>query len=133
MSLLAAADSLETPAFEVLLSSFAMLAAVGICGIHLCGVREKAAEQNEERQSDWAYSKPVVILDLIWNAVFITVSVAILILSRDEKTTVPLRLWIIGYGVQCIVHMVCVCVEYSRRRELRQGRSGGDGWENGGN
>ncbi|GMH22489.1 hypothetical protein Nepgr_024332 [Nepenthes gracilis] len=97
-------------------------------------VRETAAEQIEERQRDWAYSKPVVILDLLWNTVFVMVSISVLILSRDEINTVPLRLWVVGYAVQCALHMVCVCVEYRRRRELPQGRNvgGSDGWRSGG-
>lgn len=37
-------------------------------------------------------------------------------LSRRESPLVPLRVWIVGYAVQCLVHMVCVCVEYRRRR-----------------
>ncbi|KAI3765546.1 hypothetical protein L2E82_15583 [Cichorium intybus] len=37
-------------------------------------VRETAAEQLEERQSDWAYSNPVVIPDLVWNLAFVIVS-----------------------------------------------------------
>ncbi|KAK1261672.1 E3 ubiquitin-protein ligase [Acorus gramineus] len=78
-------------------------------------VRETAAEQLEERQGDWAYSRPVVILDLLWNLAFVAVSIAVLILSRDEEPSMPLRLWIIGYGFQCLLHMVCVCVEYRRR------------------
>ncbi|XP_059312851.1 E3 ubiquitin-protein ligase At1g63170-like [Lycium ferocissimum] len=79
-------------------------------------VREAAAEQIEEQQSDWAYSKPIVILDLIWNLAFVIVSVSVLILSLDESPNMPLRLWIIGYALQCLLHMVCVCVEYYRRR-----------------
>ena len=79
-------------------------------------VRETAAEQLEERQSDWAYSKPVVILDVIWNFAFVAVAVGVLVLSRDERPNMPLRLWIIGYALQCLLHMVCVCVEYRRRR-----------------
>lgn len=59
-------------------------------------VRESAAEQLEERQSDWAYSKPVVVLDFVWNLAFVA-----------EPNT-PLRVWIIGYGLQCVMHMVCV-------------------------
>ncbi|XP_065858203.1 E3 ubiquitin-protein ligase At1g12760 isoform X2 [Euphorbia lathyris] len=82
-------------------------------------VRETAAEQLEERQSDWAYSKPVVILDIIWNFAFVAVAMAVLILSKDEQPSMPLRLWIIGYGSQCVLHMVCVCVEYKRRRRRR--------------
>ncbi|KAG5388610.1 hypothetical protein IGI04_030151 [Brassica rapa subsp. trilocularis] len=56
-------------------------------------VRESAAEQLEERQSDWAYLKPVVVLDFVWNLAFVA-----------EPNT-PLRVWIIGYGLQCVMHM----------------------------
>uniref|UniRef100_A0A2P2KMC4 RING-type E3 ubiquitin transferase n=1 Tax=Rhizophora mucronata TaxID=61149 RepID=A0A2P2KMC4_RHIMU len=84
-------------------------------------VRETAAEQLEERQSDWAYSKPVVILDILWNLAFVAVAATVLVLSRNEKANVPLRLWIVGYASQCVLHMVCVCVEYRRRRRRRLG------------
>lgn len=83
-------------------------------------VRETAAEQLEERQGDWAYSKPVVILDIIWNFVFVVGAATILILSRSESPSMPLRLWIVGYALQCILHVFCVCVEYRRRRRLRR-------------
>ncbi|KAJ1376148.1 Zinc finger, RING-type [Sesbania bispinosa] len=79
-------------------------------------VREAAAEHLEERQSDWAYSKPVVILDIVWNFSFVVVAAAVLVLSRSEAPDMPLRLWIAGYSLQCIIHMACVCVEYRRRR-----------------
>ncbi|XP_010422123.1 PREDICTED: E3 ubiquitin-protein ligase At4g11680-like [Camelina sativa] len=82
-------------------------------------VRETAAEQLEERQSDWAYSKPVVFLDILWNLAFVAIGVAVLILSRDERPNVPLRVWVVGYGFQCGLHMACVCVEYRRRRRRR--------------
>ncbi|XP_059318246.1 E3 ubiquitin-protein ligase At4g11680-like [Lycium ferocissimum] len=82
-------------------------------------VREAAAEQIEERQSDWAYSKPIVILDLLWNLAFVIVSVSVLILSRNESPSMPLRVWIVGYGLQSVLHMVCVFVEYRRRRRRR--------------
>ncbi|KAL8114208.1 E3 ubiquitin-protein ligase At4g11680-like [Apium graveolens] len=78
-------------------------------------VRESATEQIEERQNDWAYSKPVVILDLIWNLAFVAVSTCVMIMSWNEAPEVPLRLWIVGYAVQCVIHMVCVCLEYKRR------------------
>ncbi|XP_010545928.1 PREDICTED: E3 ubiquitin-protein ligase At1g63170-like isoform X2 [Tarenaya hassleriana] len=83
-------------------------------------VRETAAEQLEERQSDWAYSKPVVVLDILWNLAFVSVAAAVLVLSRDEKPNMPLRVWIVGYALQCVLHMVCVCVEYRRRRARSQ-------------
>ncbi|VVB07673.1 unnamed protein product [Arabis nemorensis] len=87
-------------------------------------VRETAAEQLEERQSDWAYSKPVVFLDILWNLAFLAIGVAVLILSRDERPNMPLRVWVVGYGIQCGLHMSCVCVEY-RRRQMRRRRGSG--------
>ncbi|KAK7366787.1 hypothetical protein VNO80_08784 [Phaseolus coccineus] len=83
-------------------------------------VREAAAEQLEERQSDWAYSKPVVVLDIVWNFAFVIVAGTVLVLSASEAPGMPLRLWILGYAMQCILHMVCVCVEYRRRRRSQR-------------
>ncbi|XP_052169854.1 E3 ubiquitin-protein ligase At4g11680-like [Diospyros lotus] len=93
-------------------------------------VREAAAEQIEERQSHWAYSRPLVVLDLMWNIAFVTIAVVVLVLSQRESPSTPLRLWIVGYALQCLLHMVCVSVEYKRRRtsldSLRsRGQSGG--------
>ncbi len=82
-------------------------------------VRESATAHLEERQNDWAYSRPVVLLDLLWNLAFLLVATAVVILSRDERPEVPLRLWIVGYALQCIVHMLCVSLEYRRRRQRR--------------
>ncbi|BAF09631.2 E3 ubiquitin-protein ligase At1g12760 [Oryza sativa Japonica Group] len=83
-------------------------------------VREAAADQLEERQADWAYSRPVVALDLLWNLAFILVAAAVLALSREESPSMPLRLWIVGYAVQCVLHMACVAIEY----RMRRGQSG---------
>ncbi|KAG6435726.1 hypothetical protein SASPL_100601 [Salvia splendens] len=90
-------------------------------------VREAAAEQIEERQSDWAYSKPIVTLDLVWNLAFVVVSISVLIMSRDERPSMPLRLWIVGYALQCILHMVCVCAEYMKRYSHRNSEDSGRG------
>ncbi|KAL0907960.1 hypothetical protein M5K25_022419 [Dendrobium thyrsiflorum] len=90
-------------------------------------VRETAAEQLEDRQSDWAYSRPVVFLDILWNMAFVVVAVGVLAMSRWERPTMPLRLWIAGYALQCVVHMICVCVEYQRRHPPRQMGSGDSG------
>eukprot|EP00897_Mesotaenium_endlicherianum_P006614 jgi/Mesen1/5981/ME000302S04983 len=88
-------------------------------------VRETAREQLEERQSDWAYSRPVVVLDLIWNLAFVTVAAVVLALSRYENPPAPLRLWVVGYALQCIVHMICVWSEYGRRRRRGSGSQQG--------
>ncbi|XP_072975793.1 E3 ubiquitin-protein ligase At1g12760-like isoform X1 [Typha angustifolia] len=90
-------------------------------------VRETAAEQLEERQSDWAYSRPVVVLDVLWNLAFVAVACGVLVLSREEAPAMPLRLWIVGYALQCVLHMVCVLIEFQRRHlgmreELEEGR-----------
>ncbi|KAK3021430.1 hypothetical protein RJ639_045619 [Escallonia herrerae] len=91
-------------------------------------VRESAAEQIEERQSDWAYSRPVVALDLAWNLAFVAVSAAVLVASRGESPESPLRLWIVGYVFQCVLHMVCVCFEYRRRCRQRSLDDSEGGW-----
>lgn len=96
-------------------------------------VRETAAEQLEEAQSDWAYSRPVVVLDIVWNLAFVGAAAVVMVLSRGEAPSMPLRLWIAGYAMQCLLHMVCVRFEYRRRQELqraapaeRVGGGGGD-------
>ena len=95
-------------------------------------VRENAAEQLEERQSDWAYSKPVLVLDMLWNFAFIGVGLVLLGLSVEERPTVPLRVWVVGYVVQCLFHMGCVIVEYKKRREAcLMGLEGSGVWESG--
>ncbi|KAL3517112.1 hypothetical protein ACH5RR_024014 [Cinchona calisaya] len=94
-------------------------------------VREAAAEQIEERQSDWAYSKPIVVLDLLWNFAFVVVSISVLIISRNESPSTPLRLWVVGYALQCLLHMVCVCLEYKKRRQQRY-LMGDSSWRIGG-
>lgn len=79
-------------------------------------VRETAAEQLEERHSDWANSKPVVLLDLTWNLAFVIAAVVVLVSSRDEPA-ISLRVWVSGYALQCVWHMICVFFEYRRRRQ----------------
>ncbi|GBG73319.1 hypothetical protein CBR_g13038 [Chara braunii] len=59
-------------------------------------VRETAAEHLEERQSDWAYSRPVVVLDLLWNLIFVVVAGVVLVIARTEKPPTPLRVWSTG-------------------------------------
>ncbi|GAA0169047.1 hypothetical protein LIER_23611 [Lithospermum erythrorhizon] len=96
-------------------------------------VRETAAQHLEERQNDWAYSKPVVVIDVVWNIGFVLVGIFLGVLSLDERPDVPLRLWIFGYLLQCLLHVVCVVLEYRKRRQRRwrmegegEGRSRGN-------
>lgn len=79
-------------------------------------VREAAAEEVEGRQSEWAYSKPVVALDLAWNLVFLAIGATVLGVSTKEEPCVPLRVWIVGYLLQGLLHSLCVVFEFRRRR-----------------
>lgn len=78
-------------------------------------VRESAARQLEERRADWAYSRPVVALDMLWNLAFAAATVVVLSSSLQERPNVPLRLWVAGYALQCVVHVLLVWLEYQRR------------------
>lgn len=84
-------------------------------------VRETAARELEERRADWGYSKPVVALDMMWNLAFVVVSIVMLLYTMKEHPNTPIRLWICGYALQCLVHVVLVWLEY-RRRNMRRTR-----------
>ncbi|KAI4354990.1 hypothetical protein L6164_003809 [Bauhinia variegata] len=90
-------------------------------------VRENAAEQLEERQSDWAYSKPVIMFDILWNMAFLAVGVTVLGLSTKENPSVPLRLWLVSYLLQGVLHCACVIVEYRRRNQADSTGNWGSG------
>ncbi|KAG0464240.1 hypothetical protein HPP92_019870 [Vanilla planifolia] len=79
-------------------------------------VRETAAWQLEERRTDWAYSRPVVALDISWNLAFAVVSISLLVATTRERPNVPLRPWIAGYALQCLLHVALVWSGTGRRR-----------------
>lgn len=89
-------------------------------------VRETAARELEERRADWGYSKPVVALDMMWNFAFVIVSLVMLICTKNENPNVPVRVWVCGYALQCLVHVVLVWIEYKKRnsRQIRYGAGG---------
>ncbi|CAN6478144.1 unnamed protein product [Victoria cruziana] len=88
-------------------------------------VRQSAARQLEERRADWGYSRPVVVLDVAWNLVFIFVSIVVLCSSVRERPNTPIRVWICGYAFQCLLHVVFVWMEYRRRNRRRSPGDGG--------
>ncbi|KAH0868694.1 LOW QUALITY PROTEIN: hypothetical protein HID58_075716 [Brassica napus] len=77
----------------------------------------------EERQNDWGYSKPIVVLDIVWNLAFVSVAGAIMVMARNEHPIMPPRVWLLGYALQCVLHMVCVLVEYRRRNRVKNNRT----------
>ncbi|KAL9262823.1 Cell division protein FtsY homolog, chloroplastic-like protein [Drosera capensis] len=87
-------------------------------------VRQSAAHQIADTRSNFPYSKPLVIFDLIWNTVIVFSAAAVLGLSFGERSGWRLRVWVVVYGGQCLVHVGCVVVEYRRRRRRGRGRSG---------
>ncbi|PIN16947.1 hypothetical protein CDL12_10398 [Handroanthus impetiginosus] len=89
-------------------------------------VRETAARELEERRADWGYSKPVVALDIMWNLAFVIVTVVMLICTIKENPNVPIRVWVCGYALQCLVHVVLVWIAY-KGRNLRQQRNSARG------
>ncbi|KAL8142085.1 hypothetical protein V2J09_015117 [Rumex salicifolius] len=95
-------------------------------------VRETAARELDERRADWGYSAPVVALDMLWNIAFVVVSVVVLIWTVDERPNVPVRVWICGYALQCLIHVALVWVEYRRRVLTGVGSRRGEGSRRGG-
>ncbi|XP_042004298.1 E3 ubiquitin-protein ligase At4g11680-like [Salvia splendens] len=61
------------------------------------------------------YSRPFLFLDMIWNLVFVVVSVLVLLVTLRERPSTPLRLWVSGYALQCLLHVGFVWDEYQRR------------------
>lgn len=65
--------------------------------------------------SDYGYSRPIVFLDVIWNLAFVVVSCFVLLTTIGEHPSTPLRLWIGGYALQCLLHVGFIWVEFQRR------------------
>ncbi|KAH7513986.1 hypothetical protein FEM48_Zijuj11G0040800 [Ziziphus jujuba var. spinosa] len=81
-------------------------------------VSEMAAKQLEMRRSDWEYSKPIVILDVIWNFTFGVMVVTVMVHSHYKYPhNASLRVWIFGYALHCFLHVVCLHIEYRRRQQ----------------
>ncbi|KAL5994838.1 hypothetical protein ACLOJK_024895 [Asimina triloba] len=74
----------------------------------------------EERSIGWGYSRPVVILDVVWNMAFVAVSAVVVGSTLRERPSRPLRAWLSGYALQCVLHVVFVVAEYRRRIRARR-------------
>ncbi|PIA53177.1 hypothetical protein AQUCO_00900047v1 [Aquilegia coerulea] len=80
--------------------------------------------QSDDHQNDWAYSKPVIVVDVLWNLAFVLVSLILLLSTLKERPSTPLRFWIAGYAIQCLLHVGFVYLEH-RRRNLDGGAASG--------
>ncbi|KAK1278483.1 E3 ubiquitin protein ligase RIE1 [Acorus gramineus] len=66
--------------------------------------------------AEWGYSRPVVMaLDAAWNLAFVLVSAGALTSTARERPSVPIRAWIVGYALHCLLHVRFTWVEYRRR------------------
>ncbi|XP_072982560.1 E3 ubiquitin protein ligase RIE1-like [Typha latifolia] len=92
-------------------------------------VRETAALHLEQRRAEWAYSRLVVAVDIAWNLAFVVVSAATLAATTSERPNTPVRIWVAGYALQCVIHVGLVWVEYRKRRTRSGGRGVGEGGE----
>ncbi|KAF9599344.1 hypothetical protein IFM89_036801 [Coptis chinensis] len=70
---------------------------------------------SDDYQTNWPYSKPVVIVDVLWNLAFVLVSLILLFSTFQERPSTPLRLWIAGYAFQCVLHVAFVYFDHRRR------------------
>ncbi|KAG2653817.1 hypothetical protein PVAP13_1NG414600 [Panicum virgatum] len=84
-------------------------------------VRETAVLQLQQRRADWAHSRPVVALDIAWNVAFAAAAAAVLASSAQESPVRPLRLWLVGYAAQCLVHVALVCSDTRRGHPTARG------------
>ncbi|XP_038688885.1 E3 ubiquitin protein ligase RIE1-like isoform X3 [Tripterygium wilfordii] len=67
--------------------------------------------------NDHHYSRPIVVLDVIWNLAFVAVSVLVLLSSIKERPSTPLRVWVCGYAFQCLLHLGFVYFEFRSRND----------------
>ncbi|XP_060177221.1 E3 ubiquitin-protein ligase At4g11680-like isoform X1 [Lycium barbarum] len=70
---------------------------------------------DDDDYGDYGYSRPIVVLDVIWNLAFVLVSCFVLLTTIGEKPSTPLRLWIGGYALQCLLHVGFIWIEFQRR------------------
>ncbi|EHA8590729.1 hypothetical protein COCNU_scaffold023106G000020 [Cocos nucifera] len=80
-------------------------------------VRETAARQLEERRANWAYSRPVVVLDIAWNLAFAAVFVAVLGAITRERPNTPVRIWALGANAILAVSLA-VCKAVARVKNI---------------
>lgn len=74
-------------------------------------------------------SRPVLLfINVVWNMAFVILCAVMLILGSGESPAMPLRLWIVGYALQCVVQIVCLVMVHRRlEQEARRHRGFGAG------
>ncbi|AQK55156.1 E3 ubiquitin protein ligase RIE1 [Zea mays] len=78
-------------------------------------VHEATTLQLHRRRADWAHSRPVVTLDIAWNVACAAAAALVLASSAKDSPVKPLRLWLVGYAAQCLVHVGIVFTRLETR------------------
>ncbi|XP_031280434.1 E3 ubiquitin-protein ligase At1g12760-like [Pistacia vera] len=61
------------------------------------------------------YGKAIMCIDVIWNLAFALVSAVVLVLARKERPSAPLRIWVSGYALQCLLHVGFLYLQRRRK------------------
>ncbi|GMH28301.1 hypothetical protein Nepgr_030144 [Nepenthes gracilis] len=98
------------------------------CTTSDCAERRSDDDSDDGSAFDHLFSKPFMVLDVTWNLAFVLVSMFVLLWTVREKPSIPLRVWIGGYALQCLLHVGFVYFEYQRRINQGCGVSSSDGY-----
>ncbi|XP_058750715.1 E3 ubiquitin-protein ligase At1g12760-like [Vicia villosa] len=71
-------------------------------------------QSNDDDDGGCAYSKAVLVVDMVWNLAFVLVAAAVILSTFNERPSTPLRLWLCGYALECVLHVAFVYSEYRR-------------------
>ncbi|KAK7336379.1 hypothetical protein VNO77_16919 [Canavalia gladiata] len=80
-----------------------------------CADRRSDDDDGDSDGGNCVYSRPVLVLDMVWNLAFVVVTTGVLLSTFRERPSTPLRLWLCGYAFECVVHMAFVYYEYRTR------------------
>ncbi|KAK2363113.1 hypothetical protein P8452_66110 [Trifolium repens] len=67
---------------------------------------------DEDDDAGCAYSRAVLVVDMVWNLSFVVVAAAVILSTFGEHPSTPLRLWLCGYALECVLHVAFVYSEY---------------------
>lgn len=68
--------------------------------------------ENDEDDGACAYSRAVLVVDMVWNLAFVVVAAAVILSTFSERPSTPLRLWLCGYAFECLLHVAFVFSEF---------------------
>ncbi|XP_045793149.1 E3 ubiquitin-protein ligase At4g11680-like [Trifolium pratense] len=70
------------------------------------------SDDEDDADAGCAYSRAVLVVDMVWNLSFVVVAAAVILSTLGEHPSTPLRLWLCGYALECLLHVAFVYSEY---------------------